>query len=114
MSTNIWVASAILTASMFSLISASRALADPAPALHEPCPASTQEQARWLGDVLFEQGAFQRAGECYQAAGDHALANRAFLKAVAPQSAATARQLSDQRDQAKALLRKVQGAFHDR
>ena len=102
-----------LTVSVGSLSAAPSALADPAPAVavHEPCPAATADQAHWLGDALFEQGAYQRAGACYLAAGDSALANQAFLKAVAPASAATARQLSDQRDQAKALLRQVQQAF---
>ena len=47
----------------------------------------------------------------YQAAGQYALANRAFVKALEPQSELTARQLSEQRDQAKMLLRKVQLAF---
>jgi hypothetical protein len=54
-----------------------------------------------LGDVFFEQSAYQRAGECYEAASEYALANRAFFKAVGPESAVAARQLADQRDQAK-------------
>jgi hypothetical protein len=89
----------------------SPAHADPAIEAPQHCAVSTQEQARQLADVLFGQGAYQRAGECYQAAGQLALADKAFLKAVGPESAATARQLSDQRDQAKALLHKVQQAF---
>jgi len=64
-----------------------------------------------MAQELFEQGAYRRAGECYQAAGEYDLANRAFVKAVEPEGAATARQLSDQRDQAKTMLRKVQQAF---
>lgn len=86
--------------------------ADPMPEAHTPCPVATQEEARKLGDVLFEQGAYQRAGECYQAAGEYGLANRAFVKAVGPQSAVTASQLSQQRDQAKTMLRNVQLALH--
>jgi hypothetical protein len=93
------------------LITAPLALADPLPEGHAPCPVTTQEEARRLGDMLFEQAAYQSAGECYQAAGEFALANRAFVKAVEPKSAATARQLSEQRDQAKMMLRKVQLAF---
>jgi hypothetical protein len=85
--------------------------ADPAHEEHQPCPVLTQEQARWLGDVLFEQGAYQRAGECYQAAGEFALANRAFFKAVRPESAVTARELAEQREQAKTMVRKLQQAF---
>jgi hypothetical protein len=94
------------------LITASVALADPVPEAHAPCPVTAREEARRLGDSLFEQGAYQSAGECYQAAGEYGLANRAFVKAVGPQSAVTASQLSEQRDQAKTMLRKVQLAFH--
>jgi hypothetical protein len=98
--------------SLLLLMIAPLALADPALEEHCPVPVSTPEQARWLADTLFEQGAYQRAGECYEAAGDHALANKAYLKAVGAQSSATTRQLSEQRDQAKALFRQVQQAFN--
>jgi hypothetical protein len=94
------------------LITASVALADPLPEAHVPCAVTTQEEARKLGDSLYEQGAYRSAGECYQVAGEYGLANRAFVKAVAPQSAVTANQLSEQRDQAKTMLRKVELAFH--
>ena len=87
------------------------ALADPAPAERCPVSVASPEQARWLADALFEQGAYQRAGECYEAAGDHALADKAFLRAVGAQSSATTHQLSEQRDQAKALFHQVQQAF---
>jgi len=100
-----------LVALGFSVAAASLAHADPVAVAQHACPVSAQEQARALGDELFEQGAYQRAGECYQAANEYALANRAFLRAVQPQSAATARQLSDQRDQAITMLRKIQQAF---
>ena len=95
------------------LVTAPLALADPLPEGdgQAACAAATHEEARSLGDMLFEQGAYQRAGECYQAAGDFDLANQAFVKAVGPQSAVTARQLSEQRDEAKLMLRKVQLAF---
>jgi hypothetical protein len=93
------------------LTAAPPTFADPALEGHPHCAVSTREEARSLGDVLFEQGAYQHAGECYEAAGEFALADRALLKAVGPESAATARKLADQRDQAKALMRKVQQAF---
>lgn len=93
------------------LTGAPLAAADPAPEAHQHCAVSDPEQARRLGDVLIAQGAYQRAGECYQTAREYALADRAFLKAVGPESALTARQLSGQRDQAKTLLRQVQQAF---
>jgi hypothetical protein len=92
------------------LITASTALADPVPEAHAPC-AATPEEARRVGDSLYEQGAYQSAGECYQAAGEYGLANRAFVKAVGPQSTVTAGQLSEQRDRAKMMLRKVELAF---
>jgi hypothetical protein len=94
------------------LMTASLALADPVPEGRTPCPVTTQGEARKLADRLFEEGAYQSAGECYQAAGEYALANRAFVKALGPQSTVTASELSEQRDQAKMMLRKVQQAFH--
>jgi len=87
------------------------ALADSALEDEQQCAAATTEQARWLADELLDQGGDQRAGECYQAAGEYGLANRAFLNAVEPESKTTARELSDQRDQAMSLLRQVQQAF---
>ena len=77
---------------------------------HAGCPVSSPE-AHSLGDRLFEQGSYQAAGECYLAAGDYDRANHAFVKAVGPAGAATARQLSDQGEQAKTMLRKLQLAF---
>jgi hypothetical protein len=94
------------------LTAGSLALADQAPEEHCPASVAAPEQARWLADALFEQGAYQRAGVCYEAAGDHALANKAFLKAVGPQTSTTTHQLSEQRDQAKALFRQLQRAFN--
>lgn len=96
----------------FALLTAgSGALADQASEEHCPASVSAPEEARWLADALFEQGAYQRAGLCYEAAGDHALANKAFLKALGPQSSATTQQVAAQRDQAKALFRQLQQAF---
>jgi hypothetical protein len=90
------------------------ALADGALEGEQPCAAATTERARSLADELLNQGVYQRAGECYQAAGEYELANRAFLNAVEPESKVTAQQVSDQRDQAKSLLRQVQQAFRSR
>jgi len=93
------------------LAAAPLAFADQVSEQHQYCAGTTQQQARGLADVLFEQRDYQRAGECYEAAREYALANQAFLKAVGPQSAVTARQVSDQRDQAKALFHHMQQAF---
>jgi hypothetical protein len=87
-------------------------LADPAPDESRHCDAADPPAAKSLADVLYERREYQRAGECYQAAGDPSRAQLAFLKAVAPQSEATARAFREQQDAAKSLLTKVQQAFH--
>jgi len=101
----------VTSALIHLLATAHLVLADPAVAGCPHCPAAFQAQARWLADVLFDQGAYQRAGACYEAAEDYALANRASVKALGPESAATARQLSEQRDRGKALLQQMQQAL---
>ena len=92
------------------LAAAPLAFADPAIEEHHSCPVSAA-QAHSLADRLYEQGGYQQAGECYLAAGDNDRANRAFVKAVGPASTAAARQLTEQGQQAKTMLRKVQIAF---
>ena len=92
------------------LAAAPFAFADPAIEAHQSCPVSTAE-AHSLADRLYEQGSYQLAGECYLAAGDNDRANRAFVKAVGPASTATARQLTEQGEQAKTMLHNVQIAF---
>jgi hypothetical protein len=101
-----------LSISVLSLLLAAAplAFADPAIEEHHTCPVSAA-QAHSLADRLYEQGSYQLAGECYLAAGDNERANRAFVKAVGPASTATARQLTEQGEQAKTMLRKVQIAF---
>jgi hypothetical protein len=86
-------------------------LADPAHDDSHRCDAADAQAARSLADVLYERGEYQRAGECYQAAGDVSHAQLAFLKAVGPQSQANARAFREQQDAAKSLLTKVQQAF---
>jgi glucose dehydrogenase len=75
------------------------------------CAAATAPEARALADRLYEKNEYQRAGDCYQAAGDLAHANLAFLKAAGPSSEDTARGLKQQRDAAKALFAGVARAF---
>jgi len=87
------------------------ALADPPIDAQAHCGVTTSQQAGWVAERLFEQGAYESAGQCYQAAGDFGHANVAFVKAVEAESNATGRRLSAQRDQAKALLRQVQQSF---
>jgi hypothetical protein len=93
------------------LAAGSLAVADEVPEEHSACPVSSAEQARTVGDVLFEQGAYQSAATCYQAAREYALADRAFLKALEPASAATARRVSEQSEQTKTMWRSVARAF---
>jgi hypothetical protein len=87
------------------------AFADPAATPSYSCAASTPEQAGPLAEKLFASGQYQRAGECYQAAGDMTHANLAFLKAAGPKGADTARDLKAQGDSAKALFANAAQAF---
>ena len=74
------------------------------------CAAATPQQAKWLAHQLSLQGQYQRAGACYQAAGDLADANEAFVKAVQAKSDATAKDLQRQGHIAKMLFTGVQRA----
>jgi hypothetical protein len=86
-------------------------LADPALDESHRCETANPQEARSLADVLYEKQEYQRAGICYQAAGDASRAQLAFLKAVGPNSQATARAFKEQQDGAKSLLNQVQNAF---
>jgi hypothetical protein len=101
--TRLWILGALAAARV--------ALADPA-LQPDACGASSPEEARSVAERLFESGAYQRAGECYQAAGDLAHANLAFLKAVGPKSDDTTQTLKTQRDAAKSLVARYQQALH--
>jgi hypothetical protein len=93
------------------LAAGSLAIADERAEEHSACPVSSVEQARTVGDLLFEQGAYQRAATCYQTAREYSLADRAFLKALEPASAATAQRVSEQSEQTKTMWRGVARAF---
>lgn len=94
------------------LLAATRAvMADPTPAQSRTCEVATTQEARSLADRLYEKGEYQRAGECYQAAGDMVHANLAFMQAAGPAGEDTARGLKTQRDAAKALFAGVGQAF---
>jgi hypothetical protein len=86
-------------------------LADPALDDSRSCQVASPQEAKSLADVFYDKREYQRAGECYEAAGDPSRAQLAFTKAVGPTSEATARALREQREAAKALLAKVQQAF---
>ncbi|MBS0365477.1 MAG: hypothetical protein JSR67_06610 [Proteobacteria bacterium] len=99
---------AVLVAAL--AVNARFALAD-VPQAPAGCPAAAPEQARALAELLFNQGEYQKAARCYEAGGDYVHANRAFLEAVGPESTVTAQRVSNQADNAKALLHQVRRAF---
>ena len=78
------------------------------------CTEATAERARWLADKAFQDGAYQRAGECYVAAGEHALANQAFAKASAQASVDTSHRLAANLNDVKAQARQMKQAFQHR
>ena len=84
---------------------------DPTLGATPSCAAATPEQAKSLADQLYRQGQYQRAGECYQASGDLAEANEAFIKAVPANGDATAKDLQRQAQTAKTLFTGVGQAF---
>lgn len=98
-----------------TLLAAARAgIADPAveeSRASHTCAAASAPEARSLADRLYEHGEYQRAGDCYQTAGDLPRANLAFLKAAGPTSQATAQGLKQQGQAAKALFAGVARAF---
>ena len=86
-------------------------LADPAPAVSRACAAANPREAKSLADVLYEKGEYQRAGECYEAAGDPSRAQLAFVKAAGPRGEKAARASREQGVAAKTLATQVQRAF---
>ena len=99
----------IVTLGVLSVAIAPVGRAEPTPA--PVCAAATSEQAKWLADQLYRQGQYQRAADCYQAAGDPADANESFVKAVQAKSDATAKDIQRQGQTAKTLFTNVQQAF---
>jgi hypothetical protein len=84
---------------------------EPTPGDAAGCATATPEQAKWLADQFYRQAQYQRAGDCYRAAGDLADANEAFVKAVPASSDATAKDIKRQGQIAKTLFAGVQHAF---
>ncbi len=78
------------------------------------CKEATPERARSIADKAWQDGAYQRAGECYIAAGEHALANEAFVKASAQSSGDTSRRLASNLNDVKAQARQMKQAFQRR
>jgi hypothetical protein len=78
------------------------------------CNEATAERARLLADKASQDGAYQRAGECYVVAGEHALANQAFARASAQASGDTSRRLAANLNDVKAQARQMKQAFQRR
>jgi hypothetical protein len=87
------------------------AFADPAPDAAGSCAAANPQEAKVLADRLYENGEYQRAGECYDRAGDPMRAQRAFVRAAGPSAETAARGLKDEGHTAKALFAQVEQAF---
>ncbi|MBV8805537.1 MAG: hypothetical protein JO042_10825 [Sinobacteraceae bacterium] len=78
------------------------------------CNEATPERARWLADKATQDGAYQRAGECYVVAGEQHLANESFVKASAQTSTQTRRKLAANLNDVKAQARQMKEAFQHR
>lgn len=78
------------------------------------CSEVTPEQARLLADKASQDGAYQRAGECYLVAGQHNLADQAFVKASAQSKGDTSRRLASNLNDVKAQARQMKQAFQHR
>lgn len=89
------------------------AFADPALDEAHLCQVASPQEAKSFADALYDKGEYQRAGECYQTAGNLARANIAFTRAVQPKGEVTGRALASQRDTAKSLIAGVQRAFRN-
>jgi len=77
-----------------------------APTAELRCIATTPQRAREIAEQAWQDGSYQLAGECYLVAGEPAMADRAFLKAVAPQAAVTSQRVAENGDQVKAQIRR--------
>ena len=78
------------------------------------CSDATPERARMLADKASQEGAYQRAGECYLAAGQRNLADQAFVKASAQSKEDTSRRLASNLNDMKAQARQMKQAFQHR
>jgi hypothetical protein len=78
------------------------------------CSKASAERARWLADKASHDSDFQRAGECYLAAGQPGMADAAFFKAAGQTGADTSRKLASNAEQVKAQARLFKQAFQRR
>jgi hypothetical protein len=85
-----------------------------APQATQSCGDSTPERARLLADKASQDGAYQRAGECYLIAGQQSLADQAFVKASAQTKEDTSRRLASNLNDFKTQARQLKQAFQHR
>ncbi len=78
------------------------------------CNEATRERARSLADKALKDGEYERAGHCYLAAGEQALADQAFVKALVQTSPDTSHRLAANLDEVKAQARQIKDAFRHR
>ena len=78
------------------------------------CSEATPERARALADKASQDGAYQRAGECYLVAGQHSLAVQAFVRASVQSKDDTSRRLASNLNDVKAQARQMKQAFQHR
>ena len=80
----------------------------------EACGEATPDRARWLADKASRDGDYQRAGECYLAAGQRSLADQSFVRASAQSKADTSKRLASNLSDFKASARQMKQAFQHR
>jgi len=80
----------------------------------ESCGDATPERARWLADKASRDQDYQRAGECYLAAGQQSQADEAFVKASAQSKGETSKRLASNLSDLKASARQMKQAFQHR
>ena len=78
------------------------------------CSEATPERARVLADKASQDGSYQRAGECYLVAGQHSLADQAFVRASVQSKDDTSRRLASNLNDVKAQARQMKQAFQHR
>jgi hypothetical protein len=80
----------------------------------ESCNDATPERARWLADRASRDRDYQRAGECYLAAGQHSQADEAFVKASAQSKGDTSKRLASNLNDFKTSARQMKQALQHR
>lgn len=80
----------------------------------QSCSNATAERALGLAEQASRDGNYQRAAECYLAAGQQSLADQAFVKASAQSTGDTSRRLAANLSDWKASARQMKQALQHR